>query len=272
MKTIRFAKLSGAGNDFIVIDNRRKILTAPPARLARAFCRAKTGIGADGLLLLERSKRARFKMRIFNPDGSEAEMCGNGARCISRFAYQQKIAPSRMVFETKAGLIGAAVKGTEVKLRLSAPHDLRELKMILDGAVREIFFINTGVPHAVTFVRRIEKLDVVAWGRTIRNHALFRPAGTNADFVAKIDGHNIAVRTYERGVEDETLACGTGSVAAALVSAREMGLLSPVRVHTRGGDVLRIYFRLQDGKFSEVYLAGAVKYLFDGILKEVANV
>jgi len=181
----------------------------------------------------------------------------------------RKIAPNRMVFETKAGLIGAAVKGTEVKLRLSAPHDLRELKIILDGAMRDIFFINTGVPHAVTFVRRIEQLDVVSWGRTIRNHALFNPAGTNADFVAKIDSHNIAVRTYERGVEDETLACGTGSVASALVGARELGLLSPVRVHTRGGEVLKIYFNRSGDKFSEVYLEGEVKYLFDGIWKEI---
>ncbi len=266
---LEFTKLSGAGNDFVVIDNRRNILPGSPAKMAVKLCAAKTGIGADGVLLLEKSKRAAFKMRVINPDGSEAEMCGNGARCLARYAYLRKIAPNRMVFETKAGLIGAAVKGTEVKLRLSAPHDLRELKIILDGAMRDIFFINTGVPHAVTFVRRIEQLDVVSWGRTIRNHALFNPAGTNADFVAKIDSHNIAVRTYERGVEDETLACGTGSVASALVGARELGLLSPVRVHTRGGEVLKIYFNRSGDKFSEVYLEGEVKYLFDGIWKEI---
>ena len=261
--------MSGAGNDFVVIDNRRKIFPSPPAKMAVKLCAPKTGIGADGVLLLERSRRARFRMRIINPDGSEAEMCGNGARCLARYACLRKIAPSRMVFETKAGLIGATVQGAKVKIRMSEPRDLRALKINLDGAVRDIFFVNTGVPHAVTFVRRIEQLDVTAWGRMIRNQAAFRPAGTNADFVAVIDDHNIAVRTYERGVEGETLACGTGSVASALVSALVKGSLSPVRVHTRGGEILKIYFKLTGGKFSEVYLEGDVKYLFDGVWQEL---
>ena len=267
---IKFSKLSGAGNDFAIIDNRSSRLTGSPAKLARRLCALKTGVGADGLILVERSRRADFRMRIFNPDGSEAEMCGNGARCVARYAYLRKITGSDMTFETKAGLISARVLDREVSLRMSDPRDFRPARTIrLAGRERELFFVNTGVPHAVMFVPNLEKVEVRGWGREIREHKIFKPAGANADFVMVINQHHIAVRTYERGVEDETLACGTGAVAAALVSAREKGTVSPVRVRTRGGDVLKISFRRDGAKFTDVMLEGEVRFVFDGNLKEI---
>ncbi|MDD5258491.1 MAG: diaminopimelate epimerase [bacterium] len=279
MRKIKFAKFSGAGNDFVVIDNRRKIVPSAAVRLAVKLCQPKTGIGADGLILLERSAQADFRMRIFNPDGSEAEMCGNGARCIARFASLKKIAPAKMIFETMAGLISAQVKDRDVKLHMSDPHSLKDnLSVKLGGQSRKVLFINTGVPHAIMFVNNIDKVPVFEWGRIIRYHRLFKPAGTNVNFVSKMDQHTIAIRTYERGVENETLACGTGSVAAAIVSAYARNLSSPVQVHTRGGDILTVYFKFQStfnagmkgaGKtFYDVYMEGRVKFVFEGELKE----
>ncbi|MDD5491790.1 MAG: diaminopimelate epimerase [bacterium] len=270
MRKIVFAKLSGAGNDFVVIDNRRKVVPSAAAKLAIQLCQPKTGVGADGLILLERSAKADFKMRIFNPDGSEAEMCGNGARCIARFAYLNKIAPAKMIFETLAGLISAQVKGPVVKLHMSDPHSLTDtIEIKLAGRSLKVLFINTGVPHAIIFVNNIDKVPVFEWGRIIRNHRFFKPAGTNVNFVSQIDRHTIAIRTYERGVENETLACGTGSVASALVSAFAKDVISPVKVHTRGGEVLTVYFTSSAKKFYDVYMEGQVKFVFEGELKEI---
>ncbi len=269
MRKIVFAKLSGAGNDFVVIDNRQKIVPSAAAKMAGKLCQPKTGVGADGLILLEKSAKADFKMRIFNPDGSEAEMCGNGARCIARFAVLKKIAPANMVFDTMAGLISAQVKGAVVKLHMSDPHSLKDtMEIDLAGRSLKVLFINTGVPHAIIFVSNINKVPVFEWGRMIRNHRLFKPAGTNVNFVSKIDRHTIAIRTYERGVENETLACGTGSVAAALISAFAKDVISPVKVHTRGGDILTVYFKYSEEKFYDVYMEGEVRFVFEGELKE----
>ena len=270
MNKLRFAKLSGAGNDFVVIDNRRKVLPSAAAKLAIQLCQPKTGVGADGLILLERSAKADFKMRIFNPDGSEAEMCGNGARCIARFAYLHKIAPAKMIFETLAGLISAQVKGSEVKLHMSDPHSLKDnITISLAGRAQKVLFINTGVPHAVIFVNNLSKVPVFEWGRMVRNHRIFKPAGTNVNFVSKIDQHTIRIRTYERGVENETLACGTGSVAAALGSSLAKNTVSPVRVHTQGGEVLTVYFKYSANRFYDVYMEGRVQFVFEGEVKEI---
>lgn len=269
MRKIVFAKLSGAGNDFVVIDNRRKIVPSGAIQLAIRLCQPKTGIGADGLILLERSKLADFKMRIFNPDGSEAEMCGNGARCVARFAYLSKVASSKMVFETMAGLISAQVRGAEVKLHMSDPHSLKDnISISLAGHAQKVLFINTGVPHAVIFVNNLSKVPVFEWGRMVRNHRIFKPAGTNVDFVSKIDQNTIGIRTYERGVENETLACGTGSVAAALCSSLAKNVVSPVRVHTHGGEVLTVYFKYNANRFYDVYMEGRVKFVFEGEWKD----
>lgn len=270
VKNLRFTKFSGAGNDFVIVDNRQNLIRMPLDKLAIKVCQLKLGVGADGLVVVEKSRSADFKMLIFNSDGSEAEMCGNGARCVARFAHLHKIAGREMDFETKAGLISAEVKDAVVKLRMSQPHDFKcGLRLNLDGNLRSLFFINTGVPHTVMLVKNVDKVNVLEWGRKIRNHRLFKPAGTNVDFVGEIDHHNIVVRTYERGVENETLACGTGAVASALVAAGEKKVFSPVQVHTRGGEILKIYFDLNEGKFNEVYMEGEVRFVFTGTLKEL---
>lgn len=266
-KEIKFVKMSGGGNDFIVIDNRKKILPVDPGKFALKVCQRKISVGADGLLLVEKSNYAKFKMRIFNPDGSEAEMCGNGSRCIARFCFLKGISPARMTFETKAGLIRARILDKRVKLKMSDPTDFRfNLTIKIGAKTLTGFYVNTGVPHTVIFTRDIEKVDVFNLGRKIRNHTLFKPAGTNVDFVKEEDSHTIMIRTYERGVEEETLACGTGAVASAIVSAMKKKVASPVKVIPRGGEVLKVYFNLLEGKISDVSLEGEACLVYEGTL------
>lgn len=263
---IDFVKMVGTGNDFIVVDDRSGRIGRKARECARRWCERKRSIGADGLLVLERSKKAAFRMRIYNPDGTEAEMCGNGIRCIAKFAAERRIARGRFQIETLAGLIEATILGDVVKARLVDPSDLR-LGFLLDlsGRRRITHFINTGVPHAVVLEKSIREVNVDALGREIRRHREFAPAGANANFVAIKPGNRIEVRTYERGVEGETLSCGTGSTASALVAAAVKGLRSPVVVHTESGDTLRVYFtRTASGEFHDVYLEGRVRKIFEG--------
>lgn len=265
MKDISFTKMAGAGNDFIVIDNRAKALKKPGAEAARRLCDRKYSIGADGLILLEKSKKADIRMRIFNPDGSEAEMCGNGVRCIAKFAADHKIAKSKLSIETLAGLITAQVQGEGVKAKLVDPKELRTgLEVEVGGKSERLHFIDTGVPHAVLVVDSLAHCDVEGLGRAIRYHERFAPRGTNVDFISIRGKQAVEVRTYERGVEDETLSCGTGSTAGALVAAALNDLKSPVLVYTKGGETLRIYFTRKGGRFSDVYLEGKVQKSFEG--------
>lgn len=271
MKKIPFWKMSGSGNDFLVIDRRNKSLIANPSHFARQACRPKVSVGADGVLLLEESKKADFAMRIFNADGSEAEMCGNGARCIARYAFLQGIAGSVMTFETLAGIVEAEVKGQRVKTRMGEPRDLLlHQKISVDG--EEIFLhrVNSGVPHAVLFVEDLEKAAVKELGRKIRFHEAFHPAGTNVNFLNLTDPHHISIRTYERGVEEETLACGTGSVASAIISAALNLVESPVFLHTRGGEVITIYFEKKGLEFRNLFMEGNTTVAFEGELWEEA--
>jgi len=238
---IEFYKMNGSGNDFILIDNRQGAVAAVGDIVAfvKTVCERKVSVGADGLILIERSDRVDFKWRFFNADGSEVEMCGNGGRCAARFAFLKGIAGANVSFETVAGIIDAEVKGNVVKLRLTDPHDLViDDQILIEDHKLFVNSINTGVPHVVYFVRDVDDFDVFSTGRTIRYHEHYRPAGTNANFASVIDGHTLKVRTYERGVEDETLACGTGSVASALVAARKGLVESPVDVLVRSGEVL----------------------------------
>jgi len=225
---IPFTKMSGAGNDFILIDHRQPIFPDQAAiqGFARAVCERKFSVGADGLILIEESPEADFRWQFFNADGSIAEMCGNGARCAARYAHAKGVAPARMRFETLAGAIEAEVLGENVKLRMTPPAGLRlGEKIEVKGGEQTVHSLNTGVPHAVLFVEEISQAPVVEWGRFIRFHEHFQPAGTNVNFVGRLDGDGLVVRTYERGVEGETLACGTGAVAAGIIA----GLLGMVR-------------------------------------------
>lgn len=267
---LKFTKLVGTGNDFVLIDRRRgeKISRAQGARLARELCERKHAIGADGLLVLEPSQKADFRMRIFNPDGSEAEMCGNGSRCAALYVVGK--ARGQVSFETLAGRLEATIHGNVVKVKLPNPHTFRRgLEAIVCGRTLTLHAIVASVPHAILFVENLEKFDVECWGEAIRHHRLFKPRGTNADFVKVRGKQFIEIRTYERGVEGETLACGTGSVASALVTAHLKGFSSPISVLTRRGERLKIYFRREGDTFKEVYLEGKVSRVFEGRVSHV---
>lgn len=270
MEPIRFWKMNGCGNDFILIDNREEFLEGDNLRdFVIKVCTRRISIGADGLILIEPSSRAHFRWRFFNADGSEAEMCGNAGRCAARLAVIRKIAPPRLTFETKAGIIEAEVFGRLVKLQMTPPSGLElDVEVAIDGEKHSLDFLNTGVPHAVKFVSEIGSIPVKDLGRKIRFHPRFQPAGTNANFVQPIDHHRLKVRTYERGVEDETLACGTGAIASALLAACRGLVDSPVAVETRGGEILNIYFQRQGDNFPQVFLEGDTTLVYEGLLGE----
>ena len=270
--SISFYKMSGSGNDFIIIDNRDLSLpVADVPDFVRKVCRRKISVGADGLFLIEPSAIADFKWQFFNSDGSVAEMCGNGSRCVARFAHHMGFAGPEMSFETLAGIITAYVKGDRVKVRLTDPSLLQQdVKLVLAGGDCGVDVIDTGVPHAVCFVEFVETVNVRAAGREIRNHEFFQPRGTNANFAYVFDRHTMKVRTYERGVEDETLACGTGVVASVLAAAGRNLIDSPVEVTVQSGEILRVYFSREDDRFREIYLEGKVKMVYQGMLFEEA--
>jgi len=199
------------------------------------------------------------------------EMCGNGGRCAARFAVIRGIAGERLSFETVAGIIDAEVRGDIVKLRLTDPRDVvTDDEIRIENQVFRVHSVNTGVPHVVHFVRDPDDFAVFETGRAIRRHEHYRPAGTNANFVSVVDGHTLAVRTYERGVEDETLACGTGAVASALIAARKGYVESPVDVRVKSGELLRIHFERTEDGFTKVYLEGKTKVVYQGRLWDEA--
>lgn len=269
---IRFQKMSGSGNDFMIIDNRDlSLAVADLPDFVRRVCRRKVSVGADGLLLVEPSDRADFKWRFFNSDGSVAEMCGNAARCVARWACHNGVTGSKLSFETMAGIIDATVRDDTVKVRLTDPSLLQQnVSLVLEGGECRLDSIDTGVPHAICFVESLEGFDVVGSGRQIRRHEVFQPKGTNANFAAVADRHRMKVRTYERGVEDETLACGTGAVASVLAAAGRNLVETPVDVTVQSGEILRVYFSREGGRFREIYLEGKVKIVYQGMLFEEA--
>lgn len=265
---VAFTKAVASGNDFIIIDNKNGELDARSLdypEMARDLCRKKLSIGADGLLVLEGAEDADFRMRVINPDGSEVDMCGNGARSSALYASRCGWG-DELKIRTGAGILEAIVKGDNVKLKMSEPKDLRlAIKLGVGKNMMIVHHINTGVPHVVHLVEDLENYDVKKIGRMIREHTMFAPEGTNADFVGEIEGSFAALRTYERGVEDETLACGTGTVASAIMLALLGYVKSPVKMRTRGGDVLTIYFNIAGNqKVSDVYLEGDVNIVCEG--------
>jgi diaminopimelate epimerase len=269
---VLFVKMSGSGNDFILIDHRFGGLDETELkRFVTGICRRRLSVGADGVILIEASQTADFRWRFFNADGSTAEMCGNGARCAARFAHQQGICGRDLRFETGAGIIAAQVNGSRVRIRLTDPHGLLlEVPVAIRGEALTVSRINTGVPHAVLSVPEVDDVDVAVLGREIRFHPQFAPEGVNANFICREPSGGIAIRTYERGVEGETLACGTGAVAGALVAACRYGLASPVRVRTRSGDTLTVFFRTVDGGFRDIQQEGEARFIYSGVLSPEA--
>jgi len=249
---------SGTGNTFALVDARESSV-GDAATAARETC-AKHDV--DGLLVMEKSSRADIRMRIINPDGSEADMCGNGSRCAAFWSHHEAGLPSSMTIETRAGLLEADVKGSVVKIHLTDPKDFRG-PFEIEAADRKFtaYFIDTGVPHTIVPVEDLKSADLPGWGRAIRFHRNFEPTGTNASFIRFAGDSRIEARTYERGVEAETLSCGTGSTAAALVAATIQNFSSPVEVVTASGESLRIYFTRNGSSFTDVHLQGPVEKL-----------
>ena len=268
---IQFTKMSGSGNDFIIIDNRVPVMDdAKKVDFVRRVCDRKMSIGDDWVIFVENSDKADIKWDFYNEDGSSAEMCGNGGRCVARYAVERNIAPAKMTLETVAGIVGAEVNGAIVKVKLTAPENLRQdIAVALNGTDYQVDSLNTGVPHAIIYSDNVENVNVKEAGHGIRFHEAFAPAGTNVDFVEKVGDHALKIRTYERGVEDETLACGTGVVASALLSYYKKMVLPPVEVETRGGDILKVDFETTNGEAgSGVYLEGPTRIAFEGTLAE----
>ncbi len=258
-RRVDFTKMVASGNDFVLIDGSRELGASSLSVFAKNICDRKYGVGADGLLILEKSKIADIKMRIFNPDGSEAEMCGNGARCAAYYLN------SKLNIETKAGIIESELKEDNVRIKLINTRNIRlDIPIKVNKRNLKANFINTGVPHAVIFVEGLDEIHVSEIGRVIRNHKRFAPRGTNVDFVEALNKDSIGIRTYERGVEDETLACGTGSVASALIFALKSDTGNKINVHTKGREILKVYFDKINNNFKNVWLEGKARIVCKG--------
>jgi diaminopimelate epimerase len=267
---IEFTKMTGAGNDFVVIDNRAKRIRAA-SKVARILCDRRWGIGADGLLLLEKSRVAPYKMMYYNADGSYGGMCGNGGRCIAWFAFTKGIAGKTHEFEALDHAYAVKIRKNEVVLTMKDPRNLRiGDEIVLDSGKLRINSIDTGSSHVVVPVEdlpgdvSLKDVDVLGIGRKLRFHSHFMPSGTNVNFVERVGGNAIRIRTYERGVEDETLACGTGSIASAIVGARLWNLKSPIKVIPKSKMPLMIAFSDKDGAIGRVQLAGPASVVYTG--------
>lgn len=264
MTLINFSKYTGCGNDFILIDNRTKVVDKITKPLVSQMCNRHRGIGADGVILLETSSHADYKMRIFNADGSEAEMCGNGLRCLTRFIHDKGDHNSSFTIETKECVLKTRIVGELIEIEMGEPKNvLWSERLDVEGRRFNYSFINTGVPHLVHFVDDVDAFDLAYWGPLLRHHPLFAPAGTNVNVVQVKEGERISVRTFERGVEAETLACGTGAVAAALAATLYF-FESPVEVEVKSGDRLKISFDINDLAPENIILSGPATAVFDG--------
>jgi diaminopimelate epimerase len=264
--SLPFAKYSGCGNDFILIDNRLPILPDPfPSETVVNLCHRHKGIGADGVVLLEKSAKADYRMRIFNADGSEAEMCGNGLRCLARFINDIGIEGSSFLIETMQVNIQVGISAGLIGVQMPAPVEIQYgLCIVVEGHPITLNFLNTGVPHAVVFVTQIENRHLSILAPRIRNHPHFHPRGTNVNFAQLIGDHTLEVRTYERGVEQETLACGTGAVAAAIAAVETLKVQSPVTIRTRSKEILTITFSGPSHSPTKLEMAGPAVKIFQG--------
>jgi diaminopimelate epimerase len=269
---IRFDKMNGAGNDFVMIDNQAGDIRLTAAQV-RELCDRRRGIGADGVIVVETEPDMDFRMRYYNADGGEAEMCGNGARCVALFADRLGLGERegdqlRLRFMTQPGPMEANVNNGRAAIRMTDASDF-EINISLQVAHGDemVHFVNTGVPHAVVIVDNADDLtnaEVTERGRAIRQHERFAPHGANANFVTLLENNCVRIRTYERGVEAETLACGTGSCAAAIVMAQLGHVSSPVTMRTEGGDDLTVSFDKTSAGARGVVLEGPAALNYSG--------
>ncbi len=253
-----FHKYQGTGNDFVMIYDRTRTFPVADQALVARLCHRHFGIGADGLILLQTDPDGTLRMVYFNADGAEGSMCGNGGRCFVRFAHDLGLITNHVRFIAVDGPHEAQVQSDEIRLRMG---DVAGMKHHTAFS-----FLNTGSPHVVQFDDDVENLDVVAVGRPLRYSAPFSPGGTNVNFVQTMPDQSLFVRTYERGVEDETYSCGTGVTAAALVAHRQFGLTSPVAIRTLGGNLRVAFDSHPDGSFDNIYLIGPAQRVFEGEL------
>lgn len=258
---IRFSKYSGCGNDFILIDHREPFFPINNSVLMQKLCHRQKGIGADGVIFLEKSFTADFRMRIFNLDGSEAEMCGNGLRCLAQFIYDLGLPKKPYTIQTMERQLTIEALQNGIRTSMGTPKGLQlDILLPIGADVFEAHYVDTGVPHTVVLMDKLDLIDVSDLGKNIRFHPHFAPKGSNANFVKKVTEQTLSIRTYERGVEAETLACGTGACAAAIVAAYKWGIKSPVAIETRSGDILTIEFtKTADGVSNITQTGSAVK-------------
>jgi len=255
MQKIHFFKYQGTGNDFVMIDNRNLAVELRQKEIAQ-ICDRRFGVGADGLILLQNHQEYDFQMVYYNADGKKSSMCGNGGRCIVKFAQFLEVFDKETKFLAIDGMHEASIdEQNRVHLKM---QDVQQVE-VSDN----YFFLDTGSPHYVEYVENVENFAVFEKGRAIRNNDRFRAEGTNVNFVEKLEDTKITVRTYERGVEDETFSCGTGVTAAALVSGLE-GIKSPVKIQTKGGNLEVSFDSKENGGFKNIFLIGAADFVFEG--------
>jgi diaminopimelate epimerase len=271
---MRFWKYQGAGNDFVLLDCIKELPPSDLSCLAKQLCDRRCGIGADGVLLLLPSDRADFRMRIFNADGSEPSMCGNGIRCLAQYVFSRYSELSEITIETSHASLRCRKHGDQIAVNLGAPSILH-WQLQLEGA--ELFVVHTGVPHAVMFVDNLDEVEVEKLGRQIRFHPYFFPEGANVNFASVAPSGQISVRTYERGVEGETLACGTGAAATAFVALKKHNLQGPISVHTRTsfipGAIYKphMHFQFCNANSCEIEMIGTASEVFEGKIKPVSR-
>lgn len=269
MDSISFQKFTGAGNDFIIIDGFKLsasdiesiILDIPK------LCARGTGVGADGLIIILKDNEYDFQMRYFNSDGSEAEMCGNGGRCVSMFAFREGYTKENMKFRAISGIYSAEIIGEAVKLQMQNSEYPIENEIQISNFRVKGYFLITGVPHFVIFQNENPDLnpdEINTWAKEIRFHKEFSPAGTNVNILNIIDKNNLVIRTYERGVEEETLACGTGSTASGIISTVIGVTESPVNLKTKSGLTLTVELKLEKHKITDVFLTGEARLVYKG--------
>jgi diaminopimelate epimerase len=271
MKAVPFTKMSGVGNDFIVVDNRAGILNELDVHeFAHRVCTRRISLGGDELLVIEPpASGGDFSMRTLNPDGTEVKMCGNASRCVARYAYTHGIAGARMTIDTLGGPVYAYIEGdaVRVKLQLTSRPEL-DHALMADGNKTIAHTVEvSGAPHAVVYLDDVAHASgalIRRLGAALCHHADF-PQGLNVNFAQVVDRHTLWQRTFERGVEDETLACGTGAVAASVISALRGLMDSPVRIHVLGGE-LSVSFERRGDAFAELFLGGGARFVAEGTL------
>ena len=265
---IQFFKMSGAGNDFIIIDNRNNKYSETAAYLAKKICRRRYSVGADGLIFLENSKKASFKAKFYNSDGSEFNLCGNGGRCAARFAFINVIAARHMTIETNSGVLNAEIIQNNVKLEIPLPVQIEINKIITTDEMRKIkgHYIKIGDPHLIIFAKNLNEFPIESVAKKIRYSLSFGKEGTNVNFIMQIRENRFAIRTYERGLEQETLACGSGCVSAAIVLHNLSYPYAGYVFETHSGFLLGVHLEFVSDKISKIFLEGDARIIYKGEL------